>query len=98
MSASMPPKGAEVLGWDDLLESRPSHDAGAAYLMSSNRRAIKLKTIVWGIQSPVVFAFFVLRLGMAANSYRSRKMGQKCLTTLRGSDLFLARSVQNRLP
>src|SRR5579863_9144334 len=37
---------------------------GLAYLMSSNRRAIKLKTIVWGLSLQLVFAFFVLRLGV----------------------------------
>ena len=34
---------------------------GLAYLMSSNRRAIKLKTILWGLSLQVLFAFFVLR-------------------------------------
>src|SRR3984957_2498431 len=37
---------------------------GLAYLMSSNRRAIKLKTILWGLSLQLVFAFFVLRLGI----------------------------------
>src|ERR1700733_3944265 len=37
---------------------------GLAYLMSSNRRAIKLKTIAWGLSLQLLFAFFVLRLGI----------------------------------
>jgi concentrative nucleoside transporter, CNT family len=34
---------------------------GLAYLMSSNRRAIRLKTILWGLGLQLLFAFFVLR-------------------------------------
>jgi CNT family concentrative nucleoside transporter len=32
-----------------------------AYLMSSNRRAIRLKTVLWGLSLQLLFAFFVLR-------------------------------------
>ena len=34
---------------------------GLAYLMSSNRRAIRLKTVLWGLSLQILFAFFVLR-------------------------------------
>src|SRR5579863_10000866 len=34
---------------------------GLAYLMSSNRRAIKVKTILWGLSLQVLFAFFALK-------------------------------------
>ncbi len=34
---------------------------GAAYLMSTDRKAIRLKTVVWGIGLQMLFAFFVLR-------------------------------------
>jgi concentrative nucleoside transporter, CNT family len=34
---------------------------GLAYLMSSNRRAIRLKTVLWGLSLQLLFAFFVLR-------------------------------------
>ncbi len=34
---------------------------GLAYLMSSNRRAIKVKTIVWGLSLQVLFAFLALK-------------------------------------
>jgi concentrative nucleoside transporter, CNT family len=34
---------------------------GLAYLMSTNRRAIKLKTIAWGLSLQILFAFFVLK-------------------------------------
>src|ERR1017187_4659204 len=34
---------------------------GLAYLMSSNRRAIRLKTVVWGLSLQLLFAFFVLK-------------------------------------
>ncbi len=33
-----------------------------AYLLSSNRRAIKLKTVAWGLGLQFVFAVFVLRI------------------------------------
>src|SRR5580700_6725869 len=35
---------------------------GLAYLMSSNRRAIKLKTIAWGLGLQLTFAYIVLKL------------------------------------
>ena len=34
---------------------------GLAYALSTNRRAISLKTIVWGLGLQFVFAIFVLR-------------------------------------
>jgi concentrative nucleoside transporter, CNT family len=34
---------------------------GLAYLLSTNRRAIKLKTIAWGLSLQILFAFFVLK-------------------------------------
>jgi CNT family concentrative nucleoside transporter len=34
---------------------------GLAYLFSTNRRAIRLKTVVWGLSLQIVFAYFVLR-------------------------------------
>jgi len=37
---------------------------GLAYLMSSNRRAIKLKTILWGLGLQVTFAFLVLKVSI----------------------------------
>jgi concentrative nucleoside transporter, CNT family len=40
-----------------------------AYLMSSNRRAIKLKTILWGLGLQTVFAFFVLRIDWTRNAF-----------------------------
>jgi CNT family concentrative nucleoside transporter len=35
---------------------------GLAYLMSSNRRAIKLKTVAWGLGLQITFAYIVLKL------------------------------------
>jgi CNT family concentrative nucleoside transporter len=40
-----------------------------AFLMSSNRRAIKLKTILWGLGLQTVFAFFVLRIDWTRNAF-----------------------------
>src|SRR5882757_10157531 len=34
---------------------------GLAYAFSTNRRAIRVKTVVWGLSLQILFAFFVLR-------------------------------------
>ena len=34
---------------------------GLAYVFSTNRRAIRLKTMAWGLGLQIVFAIFVLR-------------------------------------
>ena len=34
---------------------------GLAYLFSSNRRAIQMKTVAWGLGLQIVIAYFVLR-------------------------------------
>ena len=34
---------------------------GFAYIFSTNRRAIRLKTVAWGLSLQLTFAFFVLR-------------------------------------
>ena len=35
---------------------------GLAYLFSTNRRAIRVKTVAWGLGLQIVFAIFVLRM------------------------------------
>ena len=35
---------------------------GLAYLFSTNRRAIRLKTVLWGLGLQLSFAYFVLKL------------------------------------
>ncbi|MFZ0820349.1 MAG: NupC/NupG family nucleoside CNT transporter [Candidatus Acidiferrales bacterium] len=52
---------------------------GLAYLMSSNRRAIKLKTILWGLGLQTVFAFFVLRIDWTRNAFEYAGNGVKRL-------------------
>ncbi|HUK31042.1 MAG TPA: NupC/NupG family nucleoside CNT transporter [Candidatus Acidoferrum sp.] len=42
---------------------------GLAFLMSSNRRAIKLKTVLWGLGLQTVFAFFVLRVDWTRDAF-----------------------------
>src|ERR1700687_4146003 len=37
---------------------------GLAYLFSTNRKAIKLKTVLWGLGLQLAFAFFVLRFAI----------------------------------
>jgi concentrative nucleoside transporter, CNT family len=50
-----------------------------AFLMSSNRRAIKLKTILWGLGLQTVFAFFVLRVDWTRNAFEYAGNGVKRL-------------------
>jgi CNT family concentrative nucleoside transporter len=50
-----------------------------AYLMSSNRRAIKLKTILWGLGLQTVFAFFVLRIDWTRRAFEYAGDGVKRL-------------------
>jgi CNT family concentrative nucleoside transporter len=50
-----------------------------AFLMSSNRRAIKLKTILWGLGLQTVFAFFVLRIDWTRNAFEYAGNGVKKL-------------------
>src|SRR5271169_4699701 len=52
---------------------------GLAFLMSSNRRAIKLKTILWGLGLQTVFAFFVLRIDWTRNAFEYAGNGVKRL-------------------
>ncbi|MBA3913976.1 MAG: NupC/NupG family nucleoside CNT transporter, partial [Acidobacteriales bacterium] len=35
---------------------------GLAYVFSTNRSAIRMKTVVWGLTLQILFAFLVLRL------------------------------------
>jgi CNT family concentrative nucleoside transporter len=48
---------------------------GLAYLFSTNRRAIRLKTVVWGLGLQIVFALFVLRV--AAGQLLFQKAGDE---------------------
>jgi CNT family concentrative nucleoside transporter len=52
-----------------------------AYLLSSNRRAIKLKTVAWGLGLQFVFAVFVLRIEAGRAAFQ--KAGE-VVTTLLG--------------
>src|SRR5258708_3843436 len=42
---------------------------GAAWLFSTNRRAIKLKTIAWGLGLQLALGFFVLRSGVGSSVF-----------------------------
>jgi CNT family concentrative nucleoside transporter len=50
-----------------------------AFLMSSNRRAIKLKTIIWGLGLQTIFAFFVLRIDWTRRAFEYAGDGVKRL-------------------
>src|SRR5215831_11278940 len=40
-----------------------------AWLLSTNRRAIKLRTIAWGLGLQLLFAFFVLKFEFGRNMF-----------------------------
>ena len=44
---------------------------GLAYLFSTNRKAIRLKTVLWGLGLQVSFAFFVLRFEIGRNIFQT---------------------------
>lgn len=46
---------------------------GLAYLFSTNRRAIRLKTVAWGLGLQIVFAIFVLKVPFGRDMFQ--KMG-----------------------
>jgi CNT family concentrative nucleoside transporter len=53
---------------------------GLAYLFSTNRRAIRLKTVLWGLGLQLSFAFFVLRFN--AGQYLFQKAGNGVIKLL----------------
>src|SRR5712691_5459204 len=44
---------------------------GLAYLFSTDRKAIRLKTVLWGLGLQVSFAFFVLRFEIGRNIFQT---------------------------
>src|SRR3989442_694475 len=44
---------------------------GLAYLFSTDRKAIRLKTVLWGLGLQVSFAFFVLRFQIGRNIFQN---------------------------
>src|SRR6266702_8541066 len=44
---------------------------GLAYLFSTDRKAIRLKTVLWGLGLQVSFAFFVLRFEIGRNNFQT---------------------------
>ena len=51
---------------------------GLAYLFSTNRKAIRLTTVLWGLGLRWTFAFFVLRfeLGRHPHTVDSKHLGE----------------------
>ena len=43
---------------------------GLAYMFSTNRRAIRLKTVAWGLGLQIVFAIFVLRIDLGRRIFQ----------------------------
>jgi concentrative nucleoside transporter, CNT family len=52
---------------------------GVAYLMSSNRRAIRYKTIAWGLGLQIVLAFFVMRWSIGQQIFAALGRGAEWL-------------------
>jgi CNT family concentrative nucleoside transporter len=50
-----------------------------AYLLSTNRRAIKLKTVVWGLGLQLLFAIFVLKVSAGERMFEIAGAGAKKL-------------------
>src|SRR5260370_34974351 len=48
---------------------------GLAYVFSTNRRAIRLKTVAWGIGLQFAFAVFVLRMSIGQKTFQGAKEG-----------------------
>src|SRR5260370_8772993 len=44
---------------------------GLAYLFSTERKAIRLKTVLWGLGLQVSFAFFVLRFDIGRSIFQA---------------------------
>src|ERR1700746_1632335 len=44
---------------------------GLAYIFSTNRKAIRLKTIAWGLGLQLVFAIFVLKIDLGRNLFQA---------------------------
>ncbi|PYT60802.1 MAG: NupC/NupG family nucleoside CNT transporter, partial [Acidobacteria bacterium] len=44
---------------------------GLAYLFSTERKAIRLKTVLWGLGLQVSFAFFVLRFDIGRRIFQA---------------------------
>ncbi|MGA8502696.1 MAG: Na+ dependent nucleoside transporter N-terminal domain-containing protein, partial [Candidatus Sulfotelmatobacter sp.] len=42
-----------------------------AYAFSTNRRAIRLKTVIWGLGLQIVFAIFVLRVDLGRHMFQA---------------------------
>jgi concentrative nucleoside transporter, CNT family len=48
---------------------------GLAYIFSTNRRAIRLKTVAWGLGLQFAFAVFVLRMSIGQKTFQVAKEG-----------------------
>src|SRR6201987_4647259 len=44
---------------------------GLAYIFSTNRKAIRLKTVAWGLGLQIVFAIFVLKIDFGRNLFQA---------------------------
>ena len=72
---------------------------GLAYAFSTNRRAIRVKTVVWGLGLQIVFAIFVLRIDFGRRIFQSAGDAAKRVLNYAyvGSNLFSENSA-SRIP
>ena len=72
---------------------------GLAYVFSTNRRAIRLKTVAWGLGLQVAFAIFVLRVDFGRRAFRSSAMRPTKLLSYSffGSEFIFGAARQTRL-
>ena len=47
-----------------------------AYLFSTNRRAIRVKTVAWGLGLQIVFAFLVMQLDIRPTDFSESRRGE----------------------
>src|SRR5206468_5867693 len=72
---------------------------GLAYLFSANRKAIKLKTVLWGLGLQLAFAFFVLRFAIGRTIFEYAGKGANKLLSFAffGSEFVFGRSEERRV-
>ena len=52
---------------------------GLAFAFSTNRRAIRLKTVAWGLGLQIAFAIFVLRVDIGRRIFQAAARMMSCM-------------------
>ena len=61
---------------------------GIAYILSNNRKAIKPRTVFWGIGLQLLFAVVILKIPLVKNQFSNWKLKNDFLHTNWHSNLF----------